>query len=26
VVTPESLSPYVGPRIMQEVEYVSIEA
>ena len=26
VVTPESLSPYIGPRILDEVEYVSIGA
>lgn len=26
LVTPESLSPYIGPRIMQEVEYVSLGA
>ena len=26
LVTPESLSPYIGPRIMQEVEYVTLDA
>lgn len=26
VITKESLSPYIGPRILQEVEYVSINA
>ena len=24
LVTPESLSPYIGPRILQEVEYVAL--
>jgi predicted nucleotidyltransferase len=26
VVTPESLSPYIGPYIMKEVEYVDLAA
>lgn len=26
LVTPESLSPYIGPYILQEVEYVSVAA
>jgi predicted nucleotidyltransferase len=26
LVTPESLSPYIGPRILEEVEYASISA
>ena len=26
IVTPESLSPYIGPRILGEVEYVAISA
>ncbi len=26
LVTPESLSPYIGPRIMKEVEYVPLTA
>ena len=26
VVTPEGLSPYIGPRILAEVEYVSVAA
>jgi len=25
LVTPESLSPYIGPRIIEEVEYVSLD-
>ena len=26
LVTPESLSPYIGPHVMQEVEYVNLAA
>ncbi len=26
LVTPESLSPYIGPRILREVEYVAVSA
>jgi predicted nucleotidyltransferase len=26
LVTPEALSPYIGPHIMQEVEYVALDA
>ncbi|MBC8161169.1 MAG: nucleotidyltransferase family protein [Roseiflexaceae bacterium] len=26
IVTPESLSPYIGPRILDEVEYVAVSA
>lgn len=26
LVTPESLSPYLGPRIMREVEYVALDS
>jgi predicted nucleotidyltransferase len=26
LVTPEALSPYIGPHIMQEVEYVAFDA
>lgn len=26
LVTPESLSPYIGPKILQEVKYVSFDA
>jgi len=26
VVTPESLSPYIGPHIIKEVEYVTLDA
>ena len=26
LVTPESLSPYIGPRILKEIEYVSFDA
>lgn len=25
LVTPESLSPYIGPRILREVEYVALD-